>query len=236
MRLPPAQPGGLAAVSDMPTRHGLAVLLGGALAVFMVIVLTTPAMEGLGHLPGLGLGGSSSGTREAERPRVPPPMTPAVERALRHRVVMRAASQVGVSEIGGDSNYAPAIVRYRKAVIGPGEDPHSREPWCADFVSWAWRSAGLPISFAGRGADYVPTLVAWARFTGRWHDPGSGYRPQPGDLAVFSEYARYGHVGMVAALNGGQVRTIDGNYSDRVMRRSTPAGSSAISGYIDVVG
>jgi hypothetical protein len=142
-----------------------------------------------------------------------------------------ALTQVGVHERG--VNGGTRIVRYRRAVLGHGENPRSREPWCADFVSWAWRRAGAPIGFDGRGSDYVPELVAWARLSRRWHWARDQYRPRAGDLVVFaSGGSRRGHIGMVVKVRAGRIYTVEGNFADRVARRSMKAWSPGITGFI----
>jgi hypothetical protein len=141
-----------------------------------------------------------------------------------------------VRESRARANHSPRIVRYRRAVLGPGENPNVAEPWCADFVSWARRRAGVPLGFGGYGSDYVPELVGWARFTRRWHWARTGYRPRPGDLVVYSAGgSRRGHVGIVVKLRGGRLHTIEGNYRDRVSRRVVKPWNPDVTGFISPV-
>ena len=133
-----------------------------------------------------------------------------------------AAGEVGQTEQPPGSNDSPRIATYRKAVAGaPGPGP-----WCAYFVSWAAKQAGTPVGPNGQGSGSVDALYAWAEETGRAKPAGSGYTPKPGDLIVWDE-----HMGIVeSVLPDGRVRTIEGNSSDSVMRRTHPAGSAL--GYI----
>lgn len=215
-------------------RVGLYWLLVGAIVTVMVTFLASPAMDGLRTLPGHVL--DRPADRGVVTRPVRPPLTVRQRNVARKQAVRFAASQVGVRESRTRANHSPRIVRYRRAVRGAGENPRAAEPWCADFVSWAWRRAGVPIGFGGLGSDYVPELVGWARFSGRWHAARSGYRPRPGDLVVYrAGGSRRGHIGMVVKLRGGRLHTIEGNYRDRVMRRVVKPWSPEVTGFISPV-
>jgi hypothetical protein len=208
-------------------RTGLFALALGAVVTLMVAVLLSPSMQGLAVAPVHLFDHPVAQPRVVHRPT----MTRAQRTAARRAAVHDALTQVGVHERG--VNGGPMVLRYRRAVIGRGENPRSREPWCADFVSWAWRRAGAPIGFGGRGSDYVPELVAWARLTRRWHWARDGYHPRAGDLVVFaSDGSPRGHIGMVVTTGSGRIHTVEGNYSDRVMRRSVKAWSPVVTGFI----
>ena len=118
-------------------------------------------------------------------------------------------------------------------MLGAGENPSLREPWCADFVSWAWRRSGVPLGFNGLGSDYVPELVAWARLTRRWHWARDGYRPRTGDLIVYrSNGSTRGHIGMVVKVTRGRVHTVEGNWRDQVARRTVVPWNPSVTGFI----
>lgn len=210
-------------------RVGLQGLLLGAILVTIVVFLMSPAIGGLASLPGSFLDGPTAAPERAA-----PPLTAAQRMAARRTAVRVAISQTGVRERPG--NRGARIINYRRAVLGYGENPRSAEPWCADFVSWAWRRAGVPIGFDGRGSDYVPELVAWARLTRRWHWARAGYTPRSGDLIVYkSGGSQRGHIGLVVKLQGGRVHTVEGNLGDRVMRRSVKGWAPMVTGYISPV-
>lgn len=208
-------------------RTGLLVLSLGAFATILVMLLLSPNMSGLTTLPDHVL------DQPVAEPAVPsqPRLTRAQRDAARRTAVRAALTQVGVREVG--NNGGRRLVMYRRAVTGPGEDPRAREPWCADFVSWAWKRSGIPLGFGGQGSDYVPELVAWARLTRRWNWARDGYRPRPGDLVVFrSGGSRQGHIGMVTKVGRGRIYTVEGNLKDRVMRRSLRPWSPMVTGFI----
>ncbi len=130
-------------------------------------------------------------------------------------IVQIAAGEVGQAESPPGSNNSPRIAMYRSATAGnPGPGP-----WCAYFVSWAAKQAGMPL---GPGFGSVDALYAWAKRNGKAVAAGH-YTPRPGDLIVWDE-----HIGIVeSVLPDGRIQTIEGNSSDRVSRR-THARSEAI--------
>ncbi|WP_205696145.1 CHAP domain-containing protein [Conexibacter sp. SYSU D00693] len=138
------------------------------------------------------------------------------------RLVTAAQGEVGQAEQPPGSNDSPRIAQYRAAMPGnPGVGP-----WCAYFVSWAAREAGTPLGDRGEGFASVDALASWGQRSGRWNAASSGVPPQPGDLIVWDE-----HVGLVESVDpDGTVRTIEGNSSDQVIRRTHAAGSAL--GYV----
>lgn len=214
-------------------RTGLAALALGAMACAMFVILLSPSMNGLVVLPGHGITKDASGQERAPMRRAAPPLTRAQQRLVRKTAVFAAAREVGVAEWATRSNYSARIVTFRRATIGIGENPYSAEPWCADFVSWAYRRAGYPIGFDGKGSDYVPELVGWARDTGRWRNARTAYHPLPGDLIVYRNASgRYGHMGIVVRVVNGRIKTVEGNYGDRVSRRVIMPRQGDVQGFI----
>jgi hypothetical protein len=127
-----------------------------------------------------------------------------------------AAGEIGVTEQPPGSNESPRIREYRTASGSPPPGP-----WCAYFVSWAARQAGMPLGPNGQGFGSVDALWSWAQGAGR-----TSQQPRPGDLVVWDE-----HIGIVeSVLPNGQIQTIEGNTSDSVARRThTTAG---VVGYV----
>jgi hypothetical protein len=134
-----------------------------------------------------------------------------------------ARAEVGVAEQPPGSNDSPRIAQYRQATAGSGVGP-----WCAYFVSWAARGAGVPLGDQGQGFGRVDDVYAWAQRAGKAIPTGPGVTPQPGDLIVWDE-----HVGIVESVDGdGTIHTVEGNSSDRVSQRTYgPDGGGAI-GYV----
>ena len=129
--------------------------------------------------------------------------------------------EVGVAEQPPGSNDSPRIAQYRQATAGSGVGP-----WCAYFVSWAARQAGVPIGDSGQGFGRVDDVYAWAQKTGKALPAGA--TPAPGDLIVWDE-----HIGVVESVGAdGSIRTIEGNSSDKVSQRTYgPDGGGAV-GYV----
>lgn len=141
--------------------------------------------------------------------------------ALRKRIVATARGQIGVSEPSGCRTYLKDC---------------ARTAWCAAFVSWTWRKAGVP------SAAVPKTLVArgvglWGQRNGLFHRT----HPKPGDIVVWGEPAAKtgGHVGIVVAVHAdGRIDTVDGNYRNKVTFRknidphTAKTRSHRISGYV----
>jgi hypothetical protein len=138
-------------------------------------------------------------------------------------IVNLVRAEIGVTEQPPGSNDSPRIAQYRQATAGaPGPGP-----WCAYFVSWAAREAGVPIGDAGQGYGRVDDVWAWAERSGK-AIPAGGGRPQPGDLIVWDE-----HIGVVESVGAdGSIRTIEGNSSNMVAERTYGADGGGAIGYV----
>ena len=88
-------------------------------------------------------------------------------------------------------------------------------PWCAVFVSWCARQAGIPTSViknsAGAGASSSYFNIPYYS--------GSSYTPKEGDLFFTQSWS---HVGIVTGVSGNSFYTVEGNTS--------PDGSNEGSG------
>ena len=131
-------------------------------------------------------------------------------------------NEVGVAEQPPGSNDGARIAQYRQATAGSGVGP-----WCAYFVSWAAREAGVPIGDAAQGFGRVDDVWAWAERSGK-AIPAAGAQPQPGDLIVWDE-----HIGVVESVGAdGAISTIEGNSSDSVARRTYGTDGGGAIGYV----
>ena len=131
--------------------------------------------------------------------------------------------EVGVAEQPPGSNDSPRIAQYRQATAGSGVGP-----WCAYFVSWAARQAGVPVGDSGQGFGRVDDVYAWAQKAGKAVPNTGDVKPQPGDLIVWDE-----HIGVVeAVLPDGSIQTVEGNSSDAVTRRTHDASGDGAIGYV----
>jgi hypothetical protein len=136
-------------------------------------------------------------------------------------IVNAIRPEVGVAEQPPGSNDSPRIAQYRQATAGSGVGP-----WCAYFVSWAARQAGVPIGDSGQGFGRVDDVFAWAQRTGKSLPAGAA--PAAGDLIVWDE-----HIGVVESVDpDGTIHTIEGNSSDRVSQRTYGRDGGGAVGYV----
>jgi hypothetical protein len=131
--------------------------------------------------------------------------------------VARAELALGVREMPLGSNDSPRIARYRTAVRWSG----GPAAWCGYFASWVAQQAGAPVGDEGQGIGLVTEFRRWAQRAGRWRTA-----PRRGDIVVF----RHLHVGIVEAVHGATITTIEGNHDQRVARVQRSRGE--IRGYV----
>lgn len=110
------------------------------------------------------------------------------------------------------------------------------DAWCAYFVSWCARQAGVGISTIP-DIFLCSTLKSFYQTKNQWH--GYSYTPKAGDLIFYSTYSggRPSHVGIVTSCSNGVVCTKEGNVGDGVVgSRTRIAGSSYVAGGWYIVG
>jgi hypothetical protein len=107
--------------------------------------------------------------------------------SVRARIVAIADSQLGYRTSPSHS-YCNKFSAYWNAGTPDCPSGETSEEWCADFAAWAWRNAGIAVTYGyapgelnGRAASFY----AWGAATGRWHPVTSGYVARPGDVAVY---------------------------------------------------
>lgn len=107
--------------------------------------------------------------------------------------------------------------------------------WCASFVTFCARQAGVSTSTVINSVS-CDNFVVNFKSQGRYKTRASGYTPVAGDFIFFLDsganrtYAS--HIGIVVGVSGGKVYTIEGNTSrDMVNYRSYDLGNSRIVGY-----
>lgn len=112
------------------------------------------------------------------------------------------------------------------------------EPWCADFVSWVMREAGVPLANPHSGHWRIPgvyTLQEYYEQTGRFEPAGSGHRPQVGDVVLYHSAVGFGqreHTNIVVAVDGDRAITVGGNEMGRIRVHELDwAGDGAVVGF-----
>jgi len=112
-----------------------------------------------------------------------PPLSP-----LRARIVSIAEGQIGYRTDPPDS-YCNKFSAYWGMGTPTGCSPGLRsEEWCADFAAWVWQKAGALVVYHFTTGDLSSasySFYQWGLAHGTWHAVGSGYTPQPGDVAVY---------------------------------------------------
>jgi hypothetical protein len=169
---------------------------------------------------------------------------------LRGRIVAIAESQVGyqTDPPGTYCNKFSACWVSGTNDCGTGS---LDEQWCADFAAWVWQKAGAPVVYQYINGDLNSSSASfyeWGEARGTWHATGTGYAPQPGDVAIYGLDAGTlvaQHVAIVIGASAGDKGpdTIngDGDHSafsivevglDQV-QADVPGGSPALlSGYV----
>ncbi|MFG2042887.1 CHAP domain-containing protein [Dactylosporangium sp. NPDC048998] len=146
-------------------------------------------------------------------PSVPPtPATGSIASSeMRQKIVNAVAGQLGTHEWGDNCN----PYGLNGVICGSA--------WCSIFASWAWRQAGINI--------YLP-------YSGDFYHWGSSHGTlrstsniRPGDVVLFGTSAgASNHIGVVVDVDSsGAITTIEGNFSDQVMKVGPYQPSSAAS-------
>jgi CHAP domain len=112
-----------------------------------------------------------------------PPLSP-----LRARIVAEAQGQVGYQTDPSDTYCNKFSAFWVAGVDDCGGNGNLDEEWCADFAAWVWKEAGAEVSYQlapGYLNGNSASFYVWGTEHGTWHPVGSGYAPQPGDVAVY---------------------------------------------------
>jgi hypothetical protein len=107
--------------------------------------------------------------------------------AWRHQIVAAATSQLGYRSDPSDT-YCNKFSAYWGTGAATCGNDNLDEPWCADFAAWAWAKAHVPFVYGAQAGEINAASVSfyrWGVAHGTWHAVGSGYHPQPGDVAVY---------------------------------------------------
>ena len=116
----------------------------------------------------------------------PPPKLPHTD-PLRERIVQIAKSQLGYRTDPPDT-YCNKYSAYFVAGKDDCGNSNLDEEWCADFAAWVWKQAGAQVTYQFVNGDIdssAASFYEWGIRHGTWHSAYSGYKPQPGDVAVY---------------------------------------------------
>lgn len=134
-------------------------------------------------------------------------------------VVQVAQQEYDAWQKGDDAYHQQARAKYRDSSDGSADG----EPWCADFASWVYKTAGLPFSGGSSGgwrvaSAYLPIQAANITWTSKSENK---FPPQPGDF-IFVHYDSgtgggsidgklITHTGLIISIDGSKITTIEGN-------------------------
>jgi hypothetical protein len=106
---------------------------------------------------------------------------------LRRRIVALAEGQIGYTT-DPPNTYCNKYSAYWISGTADCGNSNLDEEWCADFAAWAWKKAGVEVTYQYINGDLNSSSASfyeWGAAHGTWHPLGSGYVPQPGDVAVY---------------------------------------------------
>ena len=112
-----------------------------------------------------------------------------------------ARDELGVTETPGKANTTRVVMYHSTTSLGKADDS---VPWCASFVNFALKEAGI----AGTGAPNARSFLQW----------GVSTPPKVGAVGVMrrGNSAWQGHVGFVTAVTPTHVELLGGNQGDKV--------------------
>lgn len=121
-------------------------------------------------------------------------------------VIDIASDEIGVIEHGGNNRGKRVEEYLAAAALPPGN------PWCAAFVAWVLKKAGIPID-PKKGwplTGYCPHVETWAKQRGILYTA-----PARGDAFLLYDAEGPFHIGFVEKVRtDGFVDTIEGNTND----------------------
>jgi len=106
---------------------------------------------------------------------------------LRAKIVSIAESQIGYTT-DPPGTYCNKYSAYWYSGADDCGNANLDEEWCADFAAWVWKEAGAAVNYQYVSGDLnssAASFYEWGAARGTWHPLGSGYVPQPGDVAVY---------------------------------------------------
>jgi hypothetical protein len=139
-----------------------------------------------------------------------------VKKKLHEKSLEIALSQNGVREIGG-ANSGPDVEKYLKSVgLGKGYS------WCMAFVYWCFEEAAKDLNVENPLVKTGGVLKGWNNSKGtKILAKNTKENPElvkPGQIFIIDHGRGYGHTGIVKAVNGGFMTTIEGNTNNNHTR------------------
>ncbi|HXA75488.1 MAG TPA: CHAP domain-containing protein [Acidimicrobiales bacterium] len=160
---------------------------------------------------------------------------------LRARIVSIAQGQLGYTTDPSNSYCNKFTAYWNAGVDDCSGNGNLDEEWCADFAAWVWKEAGALVAYQlapGYLNGDSASFYVWGTDHGTWHPAGSGYVPQPGDVAVYgldTSAVTAVHVAVVVGTTGDNAapNVVNGD-GDRTGYSVVEVGNS--QAYADVKG
>jgi len=169
---------------------------------------------------------------------------------LQARIVSIAEGQLGYPTDPAQT-YCNKFSAYWHAGRNDCGNANRNEQWCADFAAWVWKTAGAAVIYELKPGDInsaSASFYSWGIAHDTWHPVGSGYVPEPGDVAVYGLNTATivaTHVAVVTGSGAGplgpDVVNGDGEHTgfsvvesgrDQYRADAARGSRSAISGYV----
>ncbi|MGO9342551.1 MAG: CHAP domain-containing protein, partial [Acidimicrobiales bacterium] len=157
-----------------PGPHGVHAVVIFGLVLALVAAVTVIVNLTSGSSP------HSAGAAAADDP-------PSSHSSLGQRIVATAESQLGY-RTDPPNTYCNMYSAYFDAGTADCDNSNLDEEWCADFAAWVWLKSGALVTYQFVNGDInssAASFYEWGIRHGTWHPVDSGYKPRPGDVAVY---------------------------------------------------
>jgi uncharacterized protein (TIGR02594 family) len=130
-----------------------------------------------------------------------------MKRTHEYKWMVIAKNETGTNEITG-AKHNPRIIEYHATTTLKATT--DEVPWCASFVNWVMKQAGLKITGSA-------SARSWCKY-------GEEVEPQYGCIVVTSrgDNPQAGHVGFLVRVSADRVWLLGGNQSNTVKISSFP--------------
>jgi hypothetical protein len=178
---------------------------GHTLVLFALVLVIVACTDTIVHLVSKG-----NANADAQGADPPPTFTDlGSPTGLGGRIVQTAQSQLGYSA-DPPNTYCNKYSAFFVSGNNDCNNSNLDEEWCADFAAWVWLKSGALVTYQYINGDInssAASFYEWGVRHGTWHPIGSGYVPQPGDVAVYgldTSSLVASHVAIVVSSKAGQ--------------------------------
>lgn len=150
---------------------------------------------------------------------------------MKKRIIRAAESWIGLKE--SDRSFKPIIDTYNSYLPHPrGVAATTKTAWCAIFIS--------ALSIKCHATDIIPVEMSCMEQLKLFMKMGVRVKDTKNDKIAIGDIIYYDwngdkfldHVGIVEKINGNKITVIEGNYSDRVKRRTLSTNSNVIRCFV----